>query len=64
MERGERMSQDYSPKCEWCNKKLNKKERYHLTIKPNDPFCYKCFEWFKKEMNKAGLKVDMGERYP
>jgi hypothetical protein len=58
------MVQDYSPRCEWCGKKLNKKERYHLKRKPNDPFCYKCFKWFKTKIKKAGLKTDMGERYP
>lgn len=58
------MSQDYSPRCEWCDKKLNRKERYHLQRKPDDPFCYKCFEWFKKICQENKIITDMGERYP
>lgn len=58
------MVQDYCPRCYFCNKKLNKKERKHLMYKPNDQVCYKCFEFFKTECYKAGIKTDIGERYP
>ena len=60
------MSQDYSPRCDWCDKKLNKKERFHATKKPNDKICYKCFIWFKKIYKESNLKGKFNEweEYP
>lgn len=57
------MTQDYRPKCFWCQKRLNKKEREYYK-RTNEKLCKKCFTWFKHTMNNAGFKVDMEERYP